>query len=442
MGRGVTFAASLSGSGLATASFLSALRGGGRHPVRARAVAGGAAAVAIISGPPRQVAGAGARVDSGSYGDRRRPPARAEAVAYTRGPFHPAGSAHLAASDSPAANAPGQKRRAWPIALALLLLLALIAAAAWWWKTQQDDAAGRAARLAAALERQKALREELAALKPADPASCPPGEVLQPISTGPGAPGAPAASGPAASAAPTLAAAPITGGSAKPMADGALARHLEQATAMVIVVNGDKLSTGTGFFIAPNLLVTNRHVVEAAQQQVLLTSDALQSLRRATVVRKTDNSNVGSPDFALLRLDEGTAPGTLDAAEEVSKLAPVVAAGFPGVVVENDVRFRRLLAGDAGAAPDLNLTQGAVQSLQTGAGGMPLIVHTASIAKGNSGGPLVDACGRLVGINTFINVDQSQSAKINYAIRSSAMQSFLQSAGSGARLDGRPCTRG
>ena len=72
-------------------------------------------------------------------------------------------------------------------------------------------------------------------------------------------------------------------------------------------------------------------------------------------------------------------------------------------------------------------------------GGTPLIVHTASIAKGNSGGPLVDGCGRVVGINTCINVDQSQSAKINYAIRSQVIAAFLQSAGASARNDARPC---
>lgn len=324
--------------------------------------------------------------------------------------------------------------------LAILLLLALAAAAWWWWQQQQRDAASaeRAARLAAAEQRNKGLREQLAAIKPADPASCPPGEVLQPI---PGAASAPAGT-PPSGAASTPTAAALPAGDAHFLGDAALAKALEQATAMVIVVDGDKLGTGTGFFIAPNLLVTNRHVVESAKQQVLLTSDALKTLHRATIVHTTSNSDVGSPDFALLRLDEGVAPGTLPAALEVSKLTPVVAAGFPGVVVANDPRFRRLIAGDRSAAPDLNLTQGGVQSLQPGTAGTQLIVHTASIAKGNSGGPLVDACGRVVGVNTFINVDQSQSAKTNYALRSEAMQAFLQAAGSPARVDPRACSRG
>jgi len=56
-----------------------------------------------------------------------------------------------------------------------------------------------------------------------------------------------------------------------------------------------------------------------------------------------------------------------------------------------------------------------------------------------SGGPLVDACGRLVAINTFVNVDQSQAAKINYAIRTDAVARFLQSLGTTARSDPRPC---
>jgi 2-aminoadipate transaminase len=49
-------------------------------------------------------------------------------------------------------------------------------------------------------------------------------------------------------------------------------------------------------------------------------------------------------------------------------MVPRVAAGYPGVVLSGDANSRQLLRGDASAAPDLNLTQGAVQSLQTGRG--------------------------------------------------------------------------
>lgn len=321
------------------------------------------------------------------------------------------------------------------IAGAALLVLLLALLAWWWWQSRQQGALDdQRARLQALLERQKALGDELSKAGPKEPTECPPGQSLQPADGVPG----PAASGPSAAAPPVQ---PLpTGGEAPALGGSALAQRLEQATAIVIVAGPNDLGTGTGFFIAPNLLVTNRHVVENSQgKRLFLTSKSLGSLRPASVLSATASSTPGAADFALLRMDQGSAAGTLDMAPEVGKLANVVAAGYPGVVLQGDSNFQRLLKGDVSAAPDLNLTQGAVQSLQAGQGGVPLIVHTASIAKGNSGGPLVDGCGRVVGVNTFINVDQSQSAKINYAIRSQVMAGFLQSAGASARNDTRPC---
>jgi S1-C subfamily serine protease len=326
---------------------------------------------------------------------------------------------------------PGWKRGA--LIGGLILLALLLFAFAYWWLYLRDAGGAERARLQAALERQRALTEQLAKLKPPAPPDCPPGQSPQ-IS---GMPPTSAASAPPPAA--SMAALPASG-EAPALGGSALAQRLELATAIVIVAGQNDMGTGTGFFIAPNLLVTNRHVVEnSSGKRLFLTSKALGSLRRATVLYSTQSSTPGAPDFALLRLDEGHAAGTLDMAPDVSKLASVVAAGYPGVVLAGDTSFQRLMRGDVSAAPDLNMTQGAVQSLQAGQGGMPLIVHTASIAKGNSGGPLVDGCGRVVGVNTFINVDQSQSAKINYAIRSPVMATFLQAAGTQARADTRPC---
>jgi S1-C subfamily serine protease len=162
--------------------------------------------------------------------------------------------------------------------------------------------------------------------------------------------------------------------------------------------------------------------------------------RRATVLRVTAGSTPGGADFALVRLDDGTGPASLGLGTTIEKLATVVAAGYPGLAIRSDPEFARLLAGDGTAAPDLNFTQGAVQSLTQRPGNPSLIVHSASTLKGNSGGPLVDMCGRVVGVNTFIALDEKQAGRLSYALGAEALLAFLREAAGAAQGDSRPCT--
>ncbi len=214
-----------------------------------------------------------------------------------------------------------------------------------------------------------------------------------------------------------------------------LLEKLERATAVVLHGKG----LGTGFFISDRLLVTNRHVVEASDGRVLVASRALGAARRGTVIRTTEGSQPGTPDFALIRLDEGAAPDRLAVTERIGKLRPIVAAGYPGLITLQDAAFQRLVRGDATSAPDLNLTQGVVQSLQSSPGGLPVVVHTASILQGNSGGPLVDACGRLVAVNTFGRLDPKQVGRVSFAQASPALLAFMAPAGGGLAADARSC---
>lgn len=230
------------------------------------------------------------------------------------------------------------------------------------------------------------------------------------------------------------------GGAAVPIGIDGLAKALEAATPLVIVVKGDDLGSGSAFFISDTIAVTNRHVVEGAQSgKVFLASRALGGIKEAQVIGQSVSSDVGSPDFALLRLVSAKAPSILKLGPPAPKLLDVFAAGFPGLVIRDDPAFKKLLGGDFRSVPDMNVTRGVVQSRQEGQGGTALVAHTANINPGNSGGPLVDACGRVVGVNTFFKADPAQMGKVDFAIGVETLVAFLKAAKADFRSEREPC---
>jgi S1-C subfamily serine protease len=331
-------------------------------------------------------------------------------------------------NDNPASHGKAPRARRGSIAVAAVAL-AVVALAAIAWQAQRPsvpphERAAQEKRLSELLQREAVLKGELDQLTAMRGPHCPPGYVAAP-------------SGNAVDTADGVA----SGEKLAPLSAQALVDKLERATALVLLPSNKGLGIGTGFFVSPQDLVTNRHVVEASSDgSVLLVSRSLKQIQRGRVIAVTNNSDPGSPDFAIVRLEGGHAPGTLDMNTEPTKLSEVVAAGYPGLVMRGDASFKRLVRdGDLSAAPDLSLTRGTIQSIQDSFAGTPIIVHTASILQGNSGGPLVDACGRVVGVNTFIAVDQQQSGRVSYAIQARIMGAFSQRNGVAINRDPRPC---
>ena len=206
-----------------------------------------------------------------------------------------------------------------------------------------------------------------------------------------------------------------------------LATALEQATVLVISERGD---SGTGFFVTPDLVVTNRHVIGRTEPggEALVLSKHLKTGYVGTVVATSQPGQATQADFAVIRVD--VPPGAarpLPITTEPTALSEVVAAGYPAIAIAQDRNLRRLAAGDLKASPQVVLTKGTVSAVQNKERNAPIILHSADISAGNSGGPLVDSCGRAVGINTFIATNQ-QATKANYALGASWLAAFLRSA--------------
>ena len=221
---------------------------------------------------------------------------------------------------------------------------------------------------------------------------------------------------------------------------GNLAELLTQSVVMVIGVVQDGVETGSGFFITPELIVTNRHVVEHVQQgKLVVTGGKLTRATRAEIVAESPSSEIGKLDVALLRVPPVPGVQPLAMSTVAAALDPVIAAGFPGLTMHGDEAYGRLLEGDMSAVPTVILTDGKISAVQTSPGGLKIMPHTAAVSGGNSGGPLVDACGRVVGVNTFITSDQEQVAHNNYAQKSDALIAFLQANGAAVNVVNEPC---
>jgi S1-C subfamily serine protease len=211
---------------------------------------------------------------------------------------------------------------------------------------------------------------------------------------------------------------------------GTLIELLDQATVLVLgpLANGQGVGTGTGFVVAPGLVVTNAHVVAPLDPaRVYVVNRRLGRPVTVQVVAQTPDPAPGRTDFALLRLPaDATALNPIGVTRVASRLDPVIAAGFPQAIMQTDANFRALLDGNTQAIPELAVTDGLVSAVQNLPSGLTVMPHTAAISRGNSGGPLVDRCGRVVGVNTFGFFNAEQGERVSYAQKVDSLLAFLQ----------------
>jgi S1-C subfamily serine protease len=204
----------------------------------------------------------------------------------------------------------------------------------------------------------------------------------------------------------------------------------DQGTVFVVgrTASGDA-AFGSGFFVTPDRIVTNAHVVKDMHpERMFVTNKKFGKVLRATAVAVTPTV-APDADYAILRVEDAPTVQPLALATSAERIQPVIAAGYPALVVTTDARFDSLLQGNVTEIPELVTTPGSISTLQAAVPNRPLIAHTAQVAQGNSGGPLFDNCGRVVGVNTFGRINAGQAQSANYAQKIDSLIEFLSANG-------------
>lgn len=147
----------------------------------------------------------------------------------------------------------------------------------------------------------------------------------------------------------------------------------------VIVQIATPYSVGTGFYVAAyDLIITNEHIVRD-NQKVVIDGDAFP--RQLVDVLFVDENF----DIAFLQVPtEHQMPSVNLRVKSEAKVGElVIAFGHP-------------------LGQEHQLKQGSIDSIEYNENGIDYYHHSASLSPGNSGGPLFDLDGNILGVNTFL----------------------------------------
>ncbi|WP_439629545.1 S1C family serine protease [Gemmata sp.] len=227
---------------------------------------------------------------------------------------------------------------------------------------------------------------------------------------------------------------------------------LKRATVFVRVEGAGWKATGSGFVVAADkdsvLVATNHHVVALPENEKrrLSPTELVRSLKVPTVTAVFDSGTraevsaraevlAADPffDLAVLRvtgLKDPPAPIDTATPVELVETMSVYTFGFP---------FGEALATGNGN-PNVTVGKGSVSSLRNDENGDLLVVQiNGALNPGNSGGPVVDAKGRLVGV-AVATLKNSQG--IGFAVPSAELGKVMKGRVGGVHLLARSAGEG
>lgn len=203
---------------------------------------------------------------------------------------------------------------------------------------------------------------------------------------------------------------------------------------------------GTGWLVSGRrIVVTNNHVVEGGVSfHLALMADGKPKVIEAKLLRRSPEK-----DLAVLEAVSDLPGEALPlAGYDVKATTRVIAIGFPGTA---DVAFFADRSTGQTMAVRFGLkdedfyrptwTEGVASrnlSYFRSIDG-PALQHSAAINQGNSGGPLIDSCGRVLGVNTIRAIENDPQG-VFYAIHPKEIVRFLEVASFAPKMMTSPCT--
>ena len=174
--------------------------------------------------------------------------------------------------------------------------------------------------------------------------------------------------------------------------------------------NARRVASGTGFVVAPDRVLTNHHVVDGCDRIIARTADDrwLAAVPPAQVDRGLD--------LAVLTIPGNPGPVlSFRSAPAVRRGEDVIVYGFP---------LAGLLSSDA------KLTRGVVNALAGIGNDQNAFQISAEVQPGNSGGPMLDLQGHVVGVvvSKLDNRRVQNVDNVNFAVKGEAAQAFLRRA--------------
>lgn len=190
---------------------------------------------------------------------------------------------------------------------------------------------------------------------------------------------------------------------------------VERVEPAVVRIETNHDSLGSGFVVREDgVVVTNFHVVEGAQECKAIFSDK-RSVRVLGYLAISPER-----DLAVLKLEPGVYPTMPVAAERVRKGEKVAAFGAPlglGFTTSE---------GNVSAIRDGKEIREAMLRRNTPED-MIFLQTTAPVSPGNSGGPLTDFRGRVVGVNTMV-IMAREAQNLNFAVSAEDVHKVLDEA--------------